>query len=267
MARLQIKPPEFSGDVTSLSFAQWKRDITEYITYAKWDRDTCISSLPLLLSGRARQVYQDLPATSRSTWETALEELGRVFGIDPTSDLLSLQRLERVQREGESVHKYAKDLMQRHRDVGVSDEPQIMRAFYRGLLPKLKREIFLLKSDNLAELEKNATLIEMNLRENGDVRVEVVDEAIKRVTEAVTRQIYAIQPQSVPPPQSSDNPPSPQRNPQEKPFCKGCGEAHPWRQHTQPPFCVHCQVRHKFGQHINAGQKPPPFADRGPTPQ
>lgn len=102
-------PPKFSGNGEE-SLDQWIRDIDEYSICVKWTPTQKLASLPMLLRGRARQVFQDLPPEDKSTWTASMDKLQDVFGMDTSSDILMFQRLDRVQKSTETVREYAKDI-------------------------------------------------------------------------------------------------------------------------------------------------------------
>lgn len=180
-------PPKFAGNADE-SLDQWIKDINEYAQCVQWAETQKLSSLPMLLSGRARQVYQDLPPNDKTSWNNAMSKLQESFGLDTSSDILTFQRLDRMQGRSESVRDYAKDIIQRLRDAGITDDRHMRFYFHRGLLPKIKKELMAMKPTSLKEMERYACATESNIQSTSDITVEAVQAA---VSDAVTKQFTA----------------------------------------------------------------------------
>ena len=181
-------PPKFAGTAEE-SLDQWLMDIDEYATCVKWSESQKVSSLPLLLSGRAKQIYQDLPTAAKSSWPSVLLKLEETFGIDAATNILTFQKLDRVQGQYESVRDYSKDLIQRLRNAKITNDQHIMSCFFRGLLPNIKNQVIVMQPKSLSELEKFACIVELNISANGDSTAIAVQDAISQVTAAVTNRI------------------------------------------------------------------------------
>lgn len=181
-------PPKFAGTAEE-SLDQWLMDIDEYAICVKWSESQKVSSLPLLLHGRAKQIYQDLPTTAKSSWPSVLHKLEESFGIDAATNILTFQKLDRAQGQNESVRDYAKDLLQRLRNAKITNDQHIMSCFFRGLLPNIKNQVIMMQPKSLSELEKFACIVELNITSNGDSTAVAVQDAISQVTAGVTTKL------------------------------------------------------------------------------
>ena len=164
-------------------------DIDEYATYVKWSESQKVSSLPLLLQGRAKQIYQDLPPAAKSSWASVLSRLEESFGIDAATNILTFQKLDRIKGNDESVRDYAKDLLQRLRNAKITNDQHIMSCFFRGLLPNIRNQVIMMQPKSLSELEKFACIVELNITANGDSTAVAIQDAISQVTAGVTTRL------------------------------------------------------------------------------
>lgn len=176
-----FKAPLFRGQANE-SFIEWLRDLNDYATCMNWSDDNKLSTLPMLLDQRAKQVYQDLPATDKRTWKAAIGKLTEIFGNDQSTDILNYQRLERVQGPRESVREYAIDMCKRITNAGIKDERHKLSTFYRGLLPAIKSQIAMCRPTTLQECEKLAEIAQQNLYTNGNANSDLIANAVEQIT-------------------------------------------------------------------------------------
>ncbi len=161
MRASQFPAPKFHGKSDEL-LEDWLQSLAEYSTAVGWDLPQRMKALPLLLGGRAKQVYDGIPTTEK-TWGNTVKRLQETFGFDPTRNLLNFHNLDRVQKEDESVTDYAQDLLKRLKVARITDERHLMASFFRGLLPAIKDKLITMRSETFAELEKNATIVQLSL--------------------------------------------------------------------------------------------------------
>jgi hypothetical protein len=285
MRGTDFTPPKFTGTAME-SFDQWMVDLEEYALCMQWTVEHKVRSLPLLLRGRAKQVYQDLSPQVKKSWDATIGKLQRSFGFDPTTNLLNFHNLDRVQTHEETVSDYAQDLLIRLKQAHVADEQHMMSSFYRGLLPNIKRQVVLMKSNSFSELEKNATIVQMSLKSNGDRQegISAINETNKEKGKHVAFQQvpnnsrensrernrdmnnYRRRPDSpyVNAGQSQDrrnDAPASNRNNNQNTGQHNTGQRQNWarpaqqrQDYAQPgyaPFCRQCNTEHQFGQHTN----------------
>ena len=172
--------PTFSGKESD-NFEAWEADFDQYCSLCIWDDGMRIKSLGLVLKERARQIYQDLPRENKTSWPTVITALRAKFGKRMSSELLDCDKLDRVQGPNESVREYTIDVVKRLRNAGIRDEKQRLLIHYRGLLPSIKKTVFLLKPTDLESCEAEALLVERNLQKYGDGDGSAIDNAINAV--------------------------------------------------------------------------------------
>lgn len=188
-ARAQtFQAPTFCGNADE-SIEHWIIDLLEYAKYVNWSEGHLLASLPMLLKGRAKQVYQDTSPTDKVTWNAAVSKLQQAFGTDASANMLRFQQLERIQGQFESVRDYAVDLMKRMRLAKITDDKHMMSYFYRGLLPNIRRELMIMKPETLRDMERYANIIELNNKANGDSTAEAVQSAVSQVSSALTNEV------------------------------------------------------------------------------
>ena len=166
-------PPTFTG-AASESLKNWLEEYTHYSNYMNWTEDQMVKAVPLILQGRAKQVYQDLSLDDRMKWSVIKQTMEKAFGIDASAQLLNFHTLNRVQQTNESVGSYAHDLLQRLQKANITDQQHIMSSFYMGLLPEIKAKVILMQSEDFTQLEKNASIVQQSLQANGRDSVNVI---------------------------------------------------------------------------------------------
>ena len=75
----QFDAPIFKGLARVLE--QWLQDLDEYSKCMNWDEELKLSTLPMLLQQRAKQIYQDLAPNRKTTWNQAMAGLAAHFGL------------------------------------------------------------------------------------------------------------------------------------------------------------------------------------------
>ena len=180
MKGMNFEIPTFKGGEDEY-FETWQSDFDHYCTLCNWDDQMKLKSLGLVLKERARQIYQDLPQDKKLTWPSVIRELQEKFGRKVSTDLLDCDNLDRIQAPKESVRDYTIDIVQRLRNAGITDNKQRFLTYYRGLLPQIKRMVFIMRPTSLEMCEQEALLVERNLRKNGSTDSTSVDQSINNM--------------------------------------------------------------------------------------
>ena len=163
-ARLaDFPPPTFEGKATE-NLKAWKEEIQQYSDYMGWTELQKVKAVPLLLQGRAKQVFQELNMDERMIWKKITQVLDQAFGHDSSSQLLTFHNINRMQKAGESVHVYAHDLLERLDKASITDKRHMSQMFYYGLLPEIKQKVILMDSKDFITLEKNASIVQLSLQ-------------------------------------------------------------------------------------------------------
>ena len=267
---LNFPPPTFGGDETTL-FSAWRREYEEYGACMGWTDEHKLRGLSMVLSGRAKQMYQDLPAGSKVTWTSAIRGLENRFDEASPSSLTTFTLLDRVQQHGETVRKYTVDMVHRLRTAKVTNEQHRLAYYYKGLLPAIKRAVFILQPKTLEECEKQAMIVEDNFRMNGGSNTTVAEEDVAIMNTARSKDTTATATQNnrqrhyhnrhahqgnqhgrqqnppAGPPQHDGQNGQQQNQEQDKGqsplvYCHQCRERHAWRKHTDPT-CGKCGRR------------------------
>ncbi len=177
-------PPKFDGEAGT--FRQWLTDFQDYTACLNWSDNQKLSTLPLLLRNRAKQYYQELPVTQKSTLGKAIASLQSHFGSRSATDFIHFNQLDYKQAQNENVHAYATEICQRLITAGITDERHKLQCFYNGLQTHIKSQILLSQPKTLAECEQLALLAEQNTKAN---HTAAVQEAVSAVTNAVTQKM------------------------------------------------------------------------------
>lgn len=170
---LNFAAPKFEGTDREF-FTSWRREYEDFSICMGWTDDVKLRGLSMVLSGRAKQLFQDIPIHLKQTWQSAISELEQKHETS-TFSMNKFTLLERVQGQGESVSDYTIDMVHRLRVAGVSDEAHKLSHYYKGLLPSIKRAVFVLQPKSLEECEKQAKLVEENIRMNGEIGLTPTD--------------------------------------------------------------------------------------------
>ena len=186
-----FEPPTFSGKVDE-SLDQWFRDLDEYASCVHWTTAQKVAAMPMILQGRARQIWQDLSQQERSDWNFVADVLKGHFGDDLSTTFLNFERLGRKQKRNESVRDYAEELSRRMRLAGITDEASKQKWFFAGLLPRLRAQVIAMKPTCLREMERYACMAETSQRSNADPNEQVYEEAVQMVRHDMTDQLQQL---------------------------------------------------------------------------
>ena len=103
--------PKFSGDkADGEDFDRWVRRLRRHAELEWWSDRQKLLQFELHLTGKAEQLYDLLPADSKSTFTAATESLKGQLHPVQNEALLSAQLMKRKQGSGESVDEYAQEL-------------------------------------------------------------------------------------------------------------------------------------------------------------
>ena len=177
---MKIEAPKFGG-ADSEFFSSWKRDYEDFATCMGWSDDMRLRGLTMVLTGRAKQMLQDLPASQKDTWTKAILALEIKHKAASPSAMTNFTLLERVQGREESVSAYTIDMIHRLRVAGVTDESHKLAHYYKGLRAAIKRSVFILQPKTLEECERQAKLVEDNFRINGDASLTSLEDDVATI--------------------------------------------------------------------------------------
>ena len=93
---LNFPPPKFGGEQSEF-FSAWLRDYDDYAACMGWTDEHKLRGLSMVLSGRAKQIFQDIPPNTKSTWQAAIHELRQKYNEGSPSSMTNFTLLERVQ--------------------------------------------------------------------------------------------------------------------------------------------------------------------------
>lgn len=158
----QFTPPSFEGGAEE-SFEQWVKELEEHFVYLSYDDGQKAKTLPMLLKGRARQFYQDLPVPLRADFDACLKRLSLKFGLPSKSPLHIYQQLDKAQGT-ETVRDYTKEIIRRLRNAYITDEGHQVAIFTRGLRPEIQAEVIKMRPNNMQEAEQFALVVEESLK-------------------------------------------------------------------------------------------------------
>ncbi len=106
-------PPlaKFGGDPSQDddAFDRWVRKLLRHAELEHWTEREKLLQVELHLGGRAEQVYELLPAESRSTFAKAVDSLKRRLNPVHSEALLSAQLIKKTQKQTESVEAYTQE--------------------------------------------------------------------------------------------------------------------------------------------------------------
>lgn len=177
---LHFSAPQFGGTENEF-FSTWLRDYNDFAVCMGWPDDTKLRGLSMVLTGRAKQLFQDVDPSLKTTWVSAIRELEAKYNAASASSMTNFTLLERVQGRNESVSDYTVDMVHRLRVAGVNNESHKLSHYYKGLLPNIKRAVFILQPKTLDECERQAKLVEDNIKMNGEQSLTAVDDDVSTI--------------------------------------------------------------------------------------
>lgn len=177
---LNFTAPQFGGTEKEF-FTSWRRDYDDFAVCMGWSDDMKLRGLSMVLTGRAKQLFQDIDHSRKTTWQSAIAELEAKHNNASASSMTNFTLLERVQSRHESVSDYTVDMVHRLRVAGVTNESHKLSHYYKGLLPNIKRAVFILQPKTLEECERQAKLVEDNIKMNGEQSLTAVDDEVSMI--------------------------------------------------------------------------------------
>ncbi len=181
-------PPPFRG-IPGEDFREWLKRFNRWALCCHYSQLRKCEILPVLLEGRAENVYDALPIQARGDFDALSKTLLERLQPPRLSDLKSVVLHAREQRSGEAVIDFARDIQkltrQAYPNVDTSGQDQIMkRIFLNGLLPALRTFVMYSDPETFDDAVTAAQRQEAQQQFN-EMRAEQVDKQTAEITNKI----------------------------------------------------------------------------------
>ena len=259
--------PTFDGCASS-DFLSWKDSVVSLFDFLRWDDRSRAEYLPVILTKRAKQAYDALPKHVRADFKAALHALDQQFSLLNKPLIIRNKMLRKPQGPSESVATYTDRMMETFRQLGISDNTQMLSEYFNGLRPALQADVerglptSLRHAQNLAEASENTSHLTSDMTQ--------LTSMIQKLEKKIDDNARLPPPISLNaaeyPPSGHHYPPAPDRSNYRQSFR---GQSRGGRHHSfsgrqsrgynssqRTPFCVRCNSEHLYGEHLQ-GMFPP----------
>ena len=260
----------FDGGSSS-DFEDWRNHVSSIFNYLNWTGEQMANYIPIILTKRAKQYYDELPLHTRCSIDHTMEALEKQFSAKHKPLMIRQKMLQKSQKPGESVSDYTENIMETFRKLNITDQEQKLAIYVQNLAPHIQKHVqmalptSLQHAQNLAEAAEHADKLE------GQNNIEIITTMFKQLEskldkqkETETHKTELLQansyhrrgfhhgPRRGRGAQHSFNSPHFRHTPNQR-YMRGTfrGRLMPRSQPPpRSPYCTGCQTRHPHGHHL-----------------
>ena len=174
----------FDGDPNS-NFESWSSKLSHTFNFLKWSDQKKGDLVPILLTSRAKQVFDNIPTEHKSCYKSIMKELSEKFSFQNKPLLHGSLLLDRVQKPGEPVSSYTGAMLEIFTKLGITKDTECLIHFCNGFRPEIRREVLMKCPKTVHEAEQIALVTEGTM----DVDNLELRQKIENILETVTKNM------------------------------------------------------------------------------
>jgi len=181
----KIPWPKFEGK-TDEDIQQFFKELALIQTTKEFSNEHFLQIFPLLLQGKAKMFYWQLPEETRvSVTDLKKRMFDKFLDRHP---MTQLHLMNYKQGADESVEDYSNEIHRRILLAGITDQTHQYHAYLNGLRKEIARDVMMRPSKNLKTLEQRALCAEKAHKMSEAASITAVTQAVQSVLEDHTTE-------------------------------------------------------------------------------